>query len=127
MCYRSTNLQNAAARTVTKLIVLLYHYNSNISTFKFYSVTTEPQQKASADDNNGAAQLVGNGFSMAAVIVEEYEAPAGFGSFEDDAPFGSGADKPTSTAESHLPPSSSTVHGVEEEDYAGNTSASMDK
>ena len=86
-----------------KLIVLLYHYNSNTSTFKFYSATTE------------------------------YKAPTGFGSFYgfgDNAPFGNapfGAAKPTSSAKSHLPPSSSTVHRVKEKDYAGNISASKDK
>ena len=133
MCYTSTSLQNAAARTVIKLIVLLYqlyHYNSN--NLKFYSTTNEPQQKASADDENGAAQLLDNGFQMSAVMVEELDAPEGLGSFGPiygfgDAPFGAGANKPTTTAESHSPPSSSTVDGVEEDDYAGNTSTSMDK
>ena len=103
-----------------------------INNLKFYSTTNEPQQKASADDENGAAQLLDNGFQMSAVMVEELDAPEGLGSFGPfygfgDAPFGAGANKPTTTAESHSPPSSSTVDGVEEDDYAGNTSTSMDK
>lgn len=64
-------------------------------------------------------------------MVEEVETPAGLGSFGpiygygNDAVSATGADKPSTTAESHSPPSSSTVDGVEEEDYAGNTSVSI--
>ena len=64
-------------------------------------------------------------------MVEEFETPAGLGSFGpiygygNDAVSATGADQPGTTAESHSPPSSSTVDGVEEEDYAGNTSISI--
>lgn len=73
-----------------------------------FSTTTEPQQMASADD--GTSQLVGNGFSNTADMVEEYEAPTGLGSFGptygfgNDAANGAKADKPSATVESHLLP-----------------------
>ena len=75
----TTNAKNA------KLIVLLYHYNCNTSTFKFYSATTK------------------------------YEAPTRFGSFRpiygfgDDAPFGAEADKPTTSAESQNMPTGGPI------------------
>ena len=75
--HTSTSLQMRQQNA--KLIVLLYHYNCNTSTFKFYSATTK------------------------------YKAPTGFGSFYrfgDNARFGNtpfGADKPTTSATSYLP------------------------
>ena len=66
-----------------------------------------------------------------AAMVEEFETPAGLGSFGpiygygNDAVFATGADKLSTTAESHSPPSSSTIDGVEEGGSAGNTSASI--
>ena len=68
----------------------MYYYtttshNSNTNTFKFYSATTEPQQKASAGDNN---------FSDDSYLSDEFEGDSATIStfFMSPSPFDAGED-----------------------------------
>ena len=104
----TTNAKNA------KLIVLLYHYNSNTSTFKFYSATTKyeaPTRFGSFYRFGGNAPFGNAPFgadkpTTSANSLGSFRTIYGFG---DDAPFGAVADKPTTSAESQNMPTDGPI------------------